>query len=105
MSERELLNSINSALIDVQNEYVHAKEKLLTAKSELADAEAQLNLKDKNAWKNLGITNQAGRDAYIRKQTNGLHEKIHEAKIKLDYIEVQVNFQKNKLAIYLATTE
>ena len=105
MSERALLNTLNSAIVEAHTEYINAKKEYLTAKNNLAEAEAQISLTDKETWKDIGITNQAGRDAYIRQQTKQLHDKLNQARLALDYCEVQAQYQENKLKIYLATTE
>lgn len=105
MSERALLNTLNSAIVEAHTEYINAKKGYLTAKNNLAEAEAQISLTDKETWKDIGITNQAGRDAYIRQQTKQLHDKLNQARLALDYCEIQAQYQENKLKIYLATTE
>lgn len=105
MSERTLLCAINSAILEAHTEYINAKKEYLTAKNNLAEAEAQINLTDKDTWKKIGITNQTGRDAYVRKQTKQLHDKLNQARLELDYREVQLQYQENKLNIYLATME
>lgn len=105
MSERALLNTLNSAIVVAHTEYINAKKEYLTAKNNLAEAEAQISLTDKETWKDIGITNQAGRDAYIRQQTKQLHDKLNQTRITLDYCEIQAQYQENKLKIYLATTE
>ncbi len=105
MSERALLNTLNSAIVEARTKYINAKKEYLTAKNNLAEAEAQISLTDKETWKDIGITNQAGRDAYIRQQTKQLHDKLNQTRITLDYCEIQAQYQENKLKIYLATTE
>ena len=91
------LCAINSAILEAHTEYINAKKEYLTAKNNLAEAEAQINLTDKDTWKEIGITNQTGRDAYVRKQTKQLLDKLYQARLELDYREVQLQYQENKL--------
>ena len=58
MSERALLNTLNSAIVEARTKYINAKKEYLTAKNNLAEAEAQISLTDKETWKDIGITNK-----------------------------------------------
>lgn len=105
MNQKNELNEINRDILNKELDYVEAKNKYLTEKHQLTLAKANISLTDKDTWKQLGITNQSGRDAYIDKQTEQLQKNVDQAKITLDYIAVELEYHKNRLAIQLATMD
>ena len=94
MNSKEELSQVNKDILNKQLDYIEAKSKYLEEKQKLASAKAQISLTDKDTWKELGITNQDGRDAYARKQTEALQENLHQAQITMDYLAVQENIIK-----------
>lgn len=105
MNGRTELNQINAEIESAEKTYNEVKKEYRKTKQELKTQEAMIALKPKDEWKELGITNQQGRDAYIQTETLSLKETLNDLEYDVDSALTQVTICKNKLQIYLATLE
>lgn len=81
--------------------------------AELEDAQYSLKLEEadillnttKEDWKELGITNEAGRKAYVTTKCEYQIEKVKELKKELKYIHIKQEACKRVINYYMAKME
>ena len=73
----ETIKKLNKELCDAEKEGITLLESHLDADNDLKMKESHILLTtSKEDWKTLGITNESGRKAYIRKEYEELHNPV-----------------------------
>ena len=89
----ETIKKLNEELCDAEKEGITLLESHLNADSDLKTKESHILLTtSKEDWKTLGITNESGRKAYIRKECEELQKKVDHTSLQL---EINKTMQKS----------
>ena len=67
-----------------------AKAELIQLKNKLDIAQSDIQLKSKEFWSDLGITNAEGRRAYIHKQTGSLRSEVCDKQAEIVVLESEL---------------
>ena len=94
----ETIKKLNKELDDAEKEGITLLESHLDADSDLkmTEADIQLNM-TKNGWKELGITNEAGRKAYLKQECEDLQKKADKTALELEINKTLQNSLKRRL--------
>lgn len=94
----ETIKKLNKELDDAEKEGITILESHLDADSDLKMKEAYIQLTmSKEDWKTLGITNEAGRKAYIRKETEDLQKEVDHTGLQLEINKIMQKSLKRRL--------
>lgn len=89
----ETIKELNNELCDAEKEGITLLESHLNADSDLKMKESHILLTtSKEDWKTLGITNEAGRKAYIRKECEELQKTVDHTSLQ---VEINKTMQKS----------
>lgn len=89
----ETIKKLNDDLCNAEKEGITLLESHLDADKDLKMKESHILLTtSKEDWKTLGITNEAGRKAYIRKECEELQKKVDHTSLQL---EINKTMQKS----------
>ena len=94
----ETIKKLNEELCDAEKEGITLLESHLNADSDLKTKESHIILTtSKEDWKTLGITNEAGRKAYIRKECEELQKKVDNTSLQLEINKTMQKSLKRRL--------
>ena len=94
----ETIKELNKKLCDAEKEGITLLESHLDADSDLKMKESYIILTtSKEDWKKLGITNEAGRKAYIRKKCEDLQKKVDHTSLQLEINKTMQKSLKRRL--------
>lgn len=94
----ETIKKLNTKLEDAEKEGITILESHLDADSDLKMKESHILLTtSKKDWKKLGITNEAGRKAYIRKECEELQKKVDHTGLQLEINKTMQKSLKRRL--------
>lgn len=99
----ETIKKLNKELCDAEKEGITILESHLNADSDLKTKESHILLTtSKEDWKTLGITNEAGRKAYIRKECEELQKKVDHTSLQLEINKTMQKSLKRRLNFCMA---
>lgn len=94
----ETIKKLNNELCDAEKKGITLLESHLNADSDLKMKESYILLTtSKEDWKTLGITNEAGRKAYIRKECEELQKKVDHTGLQLEINKTMQKSLKRRL--------
>lgn len=94
----ETIKKLNKELCDAEKEGITILESHLNADNDLKTKESHILLTtSKEDWKTLGITNEAGRKAYIRKECEELQKKVDHTSLQLEINKTMQKSLKRRL--------
>lgn len=94
----ETIKKLNNELCDVEKKGITLLESHLDADNDLKMKETHILLTtSKDDWKTLGITNEAGRKAYIRKECEELQKKVDHTSLQLEINKTMQKSLKRRL--------
>lgn len=94
----ETIKKLNKELDDAEKKGITILKSHLDAESNLKTKEAHILLTtSKEDWKTLGITNEAGRKAYIRKECEDLQKKVDHTSLQLEINKTMKKSLKRRL--------
>ena len=93
----ETIKKLNKELCDAEKEGITLLESHLNADSDLKMKESYILTTSKEDWKTLGITNEAGRKAYIRKECEDLQKKVDHTGLQLEINKTMQKSLKRRL--------
>lgn len=94
----ETIKELNNELCDAEKEGITLLKSHLDADSDLKMKESYILLTtSKEDWKTLGITNEAGRKAYIRKECEELQKKVDHTGLQLEINKTMQKSIKRKI--------
>lgn len=94
----ETIKKLNNELCDAEKEGITLLESHLDADSNLKMKESYILLTtSKDDWKILGITNEAGRKAYIRKECEDLQKEVDKTGLELEINKTMQKSLKRRL--------
>lgn len=98
-----ILKQKHQELSKLEEDECHAFAFLEEVQFDLKLKEADILLTtSKEDWKELGITNESGRKAYITKETEDLLKEVKEYKKELKYIKLKQDRCKRIINYYMA---
>nr|DAU32696.1 MAG TPA: hypothetical protein [Caudoviricetes sp.] len=94
----ETIKKLNNDLCDAEKEGIILLESYLDADRDLKMKESYILLTtSKDDWKTLGITNEAGRKAYIKKECEGLQKNVDKTGLELEINKTMQKSLKRRL--------
>lgn len=94
----ETIKKLNKELCDAEKEGITILESHINADNHLKRKESHILLTtSKEDWKTLGITNEAGRKAYIRKECEELQKKVDKTGLQLEINKTMQKSLKRRL--------
>lgn len=94
----ETIKKLNNELCDAEKEGITLLESHLDADNNLKMKESHILLTtSKDDWKTLGITNEAGRKAYIRKECEDLQKTVDKTGLELEINKTMQKSLKRRL--------
>lgn len=94
----ETIKKLNKKLDDAEKEGITLLESHIDADNDLKMKEAHILLTtSKEDWKTLGITNESGRKAYIRKECEDLQKTVDHTSLQLEINKVMQKSLKRRL--------
>lgn len=94
----ETIKKLNKELDDAEKEGITILESHLDADNNLKMKESYILLTtSKEDWKTLGITNESGRKAYIRKECENLQKEVDHTGLQLEINKTMQKSLKRRL--------
>ena len=94
----ETIKELNKELCDAERKGITLLESHLDADNDLKMKESHILLTtSKEDWKTLGITNEAGRKAYIRKECEDLQKEVDHTSLQLEINKTMQKSLKRRL--------
>lgn len=98
----ETIKKLNKELDDAEKEGITILKSHLDADNDLKLKEAHILLTtSKEDWKTLGITNESGRKAYIRKEYEDLQKEVDHTSLQLEINKTMQKSLKRRLNFYM----
>lgn len=98
---RKKLLKLHEKLSINEQQICEMKIRIMDLEAEKDKKENKLLSKNKEEWKELGITNETGRKAYIKKQLTKNYEQIHNKNITLLYLQTDQKILLRNYELYL----
>lgn len=94
----ETIKKLNKELDDAEKEGITILESHLDADSDLKMKESSILLTtSKEDWKTLGITNESGRKAFIKKECEDLQKKVDHTSLQLEINKIMQKSLKRRI--------
>ena len=99
----ETIKKLNKELCDAEKEGITLLKSHLDAESNLKTKESHILLTtSKEDWKTLGITNESGRKAHIRKECEDLQKEVDHTSLQLEINKTMQKSLKRRLNFCMA---